>query len=136
MAFSRDTAVLQRCAVSPHAPLLGHNCRTQPADTAAPPCGVQPFRGLVNYAAPLCFLYASKEPVYFALRAMFAQHWCRLNAVRSGAGGLLSLLRLFEDLLRRHHPLLVQRLRQLGVQVMLTVQQALLHDSDSNYTMT
>jgi hypothetical protein len=71
----------------------------------------------VNYAAPLCFLYAAKEPVYFALREMFAQHWCRLNAVRSGSGGLLSLLRLFEDLLRRHHPQLVQRLRQLGVQV-------------------
>lgn len=56
----------------------------------------QPFRGLVNYAAVLCFLFEEREAVYFALRAMFARYWCRLNAVRSGPGMLLRLLKLFE----------------------------------------
>lgn len=56
----------------------------------------QPFRGLVNYAAVLCFLFEEREAVYFALRAMFARYWCKLNALRSGSGMLLCLLRLFE----------------------------------------
>ena len=34
--------------------------------------------------------------MYFALRAMFARYWCKLNALRSGSGMLLCLLRLFE----------------------------------------
>ena len=56
----------------------------------------QPFRGLVNYAAVLCFLFEEREAVYFALRSMFARYWCKLNALRSGSGMLLRLLRLFE----------------------------------------
>lgn len=50
----------------------------------------------MNYAAVLCFLFEEREAVYFALRAMFARYWCRLNAVRSGPGMLLRLLKLFE----------------------------------------
>lgn len=52
----------------------------------------------MNYAAVLCFLFEEREAVYFALRAMFARCWCRLNVVNSGPGMLLRLLRLFEVL--------------------------------------
>ncbi|CAN0437163.1 unnamed protein product, partial [Ectocarpus sp. 12 AP-2014] len=60
------------------------------------PSPQKPFRGLVNYAAVLCFLFEEREAVYFTLRTMFARFWCRLNAVRSGPGMLLRLLKLFE----------------------------------------
>ncbi|CAN0300407.1 unnamed protein product [Pylaiella littoralis] len=123
LAFSRDPWVLRHSEVTLHefVPIAEGVAGT--SDSAGfgggvwcPPCGVQPFRGLVNYAAVLCFLFEEREAVYFALRAMFARYWCRLNAVRSGPGMLLRLLKLFETLVQRHHPQLVLKLLQLGVQ--------------------
>eukprot|EP00752_Nemacystus_decipiens_P010379 g9249.t1 len=126
LAFSRDPWVLRHSEVTLHefvpiaegaggesdSPVYNGGM----AGGCCPPCGVQPFRGLVNYAAVLCFLFEEREAVYFALRSMFARYWCRLNAVRSGPGMLLRLLKLFESLVQRHHPQLVLKLLQLGVQ--------------------
>ncbi|CAB1102548.1 unnamed protein product [Ectocarpus sp. CCAP 1310/34] len=122
LAFSRDPWVLRHSEATLH-DLVPIGEGAVGADDWAflsgagaggycPPCGVQPFRGLVNYAAVLCFLFEEREAVYFTLRTMFARFWCRLNAVRSGPGMLLRLLKLFE----RHHPRLVRKLLQLGVQ--------------------
>ncbi|CAM9775895.1 unnamed protein product [Ectocarpus sp. 12 AP-2014] len=126
LAFSRDPWVLRHSETTLH-DLVPIGEGAVGADDWAflsgaeaggfcPPCGVQPFRGLVNYAAVLCFLFEEREAVYFTLRTMFARFWCRLNAVRSGPGMLLRLLKLFESLVQRHHPRLVRKLLQLGVQ--------------------
>ncbi|CAM9916426.1 unnamed protein product [Discosporangium mesarthrocarpum] len=118
LAFSRDPWLSRNCDVMVHAlvPVPLSEEGVEAGVAYCPPCGVQPFRGLVNYAAMLCFLFEQREAVYFALRAMFARHWCRLNAIRSRPGTLLHLLKMFEALLQRHHPQLVLRLLQLGVQ--------------------
>jgi hypothetical protein len=70
LAFSRDPWVLRNTRLLMHKPLLGYECQGQAKDTAVPPCGVLPFRGFINYAAPLCFMYEAPEAVYFVLRAM------------------------------------------------------------------
>ncbi|CAM9941532.1 unnamed protein product [Scytosiphon promiscuus] len=130
LAFSRDPWILRHSEVTLHdfVPITegvggGTGDSAAPASnggggrvsgSCCPPCG--PFRGLVNYAAVLCFLFEEREAVYFALRAMFARYWCRLNALRSGPGMLLRLLKLFESLVQRHHPRLVLKLLELGVQ--------------------
>ncbi|CAM9734361.1 unnamed protein product [Ascophyllum nodosum] len=122
MAFSRDAWILRHSDVILHdlVPIgdadVDGEAMALGGGGFCPPCGVQPFRGLVNYAAVLCFLFEEREAVYFAMRAMFARYWCRLNALRSGPGMLLRLLRLFECLVQQHHPQLVLKLRQLGVQ--------------------
>lgn len=35
----------------------------QPKGVSVPPCGILPFRGFINYAAPICFMYEAQEPV-------------------------------------------------------------------------
>ena len=100
LAFSRDPWLLQNSHVRTHKPLIGHACAAQPTGTAIPPCGVQPFRGFVNYAAPLTFLFEAEEPAYFVLRAMYAKLWCHLNVMRSQPDTLLPLCKLFEELVQ------------------------------------
>jgi hypothetical protein len=71
LAFSRDEAVMANAAFSAHRPLRGHaGAAGVPASCAVPICGVMPFRGLVNYAAPLTFMFEDEVPVYFVFRAM------------------------------------------------------------------
>ena len=115
LAFSRDPWVLQNSHVRTHKPLLGHACSAQPTGTAIPPCGVQPFRGFVNYAAPLTFLFQAEEPAYFVLRAMYARLWCNVNVMRSQPDTLLPLCKLFEELVQHHHPSLFFHMLQIGV---------------------
>ena len=92
---------------------------TEPSWAAAPrsipPCGVQPFRGFVNYAAPLTFLFQAEEPAYFVLRAMYARLWCNVNVMRSQPDTLLPLCKLFEELVQHHHPSLFFHMLQIGV---------------------
>jgi hypothetical protein len=116
MAFSRDSWILENSRVRVHATLRGHACPGQPSGVAIPPSGVQPFRGLVSYAAPLCFLYVNTAELFHVLREMFASYWCRLNALQSTPDGLLSLLKMFEDLVGRHAPAAVQALLMLDLQ--------------------
>jgi hypothetical protein len=58
-------------------------------------------------------------------RAAAAADTRRLNAIRSAPGGLLHLLKLFEDLLRSHHPQMVLRLAEMGVQVRINTDRSL-----------
>ena len=75
-----------------------------------PPCGVQPFHGLVMYAAPLCYLFQDPVQIYLTFRAMYATLWCRLNVIRSESNTLLRLCLLFEQLVQQHVPDLVLKL--------------------------
>lgn len=120
-AFARDPWIREHAAVQVHQPILHYNNihhqrdRDVQAhvrrDMAIPPSGVLPFRGFINYAAPLCYLYMDPESVYFVMRAFWAHIWCRLNEV----GHLLHLCKMFEDLLMRYHPQLFFHLINLHV---------------------
>lgn len=75
-----------------------------------------PSRGFVSYAAPLTFLFEQEEPIYFALRAMYAEYWAKLNVIATRPETLVPLVKLFEQLLADHHPTLVFHLRSIRVQ--------------------
>ncbi|KAJ8602018.1 hypothetical protein CTAYLR_002779 [Chrysophaeum taylorii] len=75
----------------------------------------RPHRGFVSYAAPLTFLYDAEEPLYFALRAMYARYWARLNLISSKPDTLVPLCKLFEQLLVDHHPRLFFHLVKIGI---------------------
>jgi hypothetical protein len=114
MAFSRDPWVLKNCANRVHPPLVG---RTADGHTVGvfPPCGVQPFRGLVSYAAPLCFIYHEHYEIYFVFREMFSQLWCKLNSINSERSCIVMLSKLFEVLVQRYEPELFRHLLDVGI---------------------
>ncbi len=59
-------------------------------------------RGFINYAAPLCYLYAEPSDCGRMLLALYRRFWCRLHSI-DGTGGqhatLISLCALFQHLL-------------------------------------
>ena len=114
MAFSRDPWIFRNCVNRVHPPLIG---RTPDGHHVGifPPCGIQPFRGLVSYAAPLCYLYAEAFEVYFVFRELFAQLWCKLNAINSERCCIVMLSKLFEDLIQRYEPELFRHLLEVGI---------------------
>jgi len=113
LAFSRDAWVVKNSVVKTHStlPCESELMKGQPV----PPCGVQPFRGFVSYAAPLTFVFGREPSLYFAFRAFYAQHFCRLNVLRTNQNTLLPLCALFERLVIEHHPRLFFYLVQVGV---------------------
>lgn len=63
-------------------------------------------RGLVDYAAPLCYLYAEKASCAAMFCSMYARFWCRLHTIDGTAGKdatLVSLCVLFLHLLEVLH---------------------------------
>lgn len=128
MAFSRDPWVLQNAAVPCHAPLQGPGSAAGlakadtkleeggiPSTATIPSCGVQPFQGLVMYAAPLCYVYTDEAEAFFVFRQMWCSHWCRLNSISSRRGGLISICKMFEVLLQKQQPEVFHHLLQLGI---------------------
>jgi len=71
---------------------------------AYPPSGFIPFCGWSMYVAPLCYIHDKVEDIYFILRAMYLQYWCRLHRIGSHQQGIVSLSILFERLLQRQEP--------------------------------
>jgi hypothetical protein len=65
-----------------------------------PTSGVLPFKGMVLYVAPLCYLYEEAEDVYFLFRELYVRHFCRLHSIDSRRGSLVALCRLFESLVQ------------------------------------
>ena len=59
-------------------------------------------RGLVEYAAPLCYLFADQASCAVLFCSMYARFWCRLHTIDDTAGKhatLVSLCVLFVRLL-------------------------------------
>lgn len=60
-------------------------------------------RGLVEYAAPLCYLYAEQSSCMAMFCSMYARFWCRLHAINDTGGReatLIPLSALFLHLLQ------------------------------------
>lgn len=113
MCFSRDPWIFHN-STERSAAIIGRN-RHGDAIGLIPPCGVQPFRGLVLFFAPLCFVYGTAEEAYFVSRKMYADYWCKLNSITSRPGCIIHLCKTFEDLLQRFEPALFHHLVELGV---------------------
>ena len=113
-AFSRDPWVLKQSAVRPHTDMTGVTTDGEGVG-AIPPCGLQPFRGLASYAAPLCYLSTDPTTVFLLFRKMFVTHWCWLNTLTSRKPGIVSLCRTFEQILQNAEPDLFFHLNDIGV---------------------
>ena len=68
LCFCRDPAVRQqRQGEARPRPMMARGRNGQRA--AFPPSGVPPFKGLVDFVCPLCFVYAQPPELYFVFRA-------------------------------------------------------------------
>jgi hypothetical protein len=114
MVFSRDPSICEKCSERVHPPIIGYTKNGSKVGSV-PPCGIQPFRGLVNYVAPLSFVYAEAEDAFFVFREMFVQYWCKLNAISGNKGSIIFLSKLFEDLLFKHDSTVCHHLISLGI---------------------
>lgn len=111
---SAAPATPSRSSTTSSSKTAGPQPQTEVLPQLVPPCGVQPFRGFVNYAAPLMYLYTRPEPIVLLLRTMYARYWCRLNAVRSAPDMLVHLCAVFEEMVQRYEPELFFHLVSLG----------------------
>ena len=114
MVFSRDPSVYDRCVERVHPRIVGYTKNGKEVGNV-PPCGVQPFRGLVNYVAPLSFVFSEAEDAFFVFREMFVKYWCKLNTISGNKSSIVYLGKLFEDLLQEHDSNLVHHLLFVGI---------------------
>lgn len=119
LCFSRDDWVIKNCRYQVHKPLLGmmadSGYKHYNMETAAPPCGIQPFLGLSAYFAPLCFLYDDSAGLYSLCRSSFARVWSQLNIISGEKNCLLYVCKTFESLLIQSQMNLYLHLIKLGV---------------------
>ncbi|KAL0040686.1 hypothetical protein WJX79_001665 [Trebouxia sp. C0005] len=116
LAASRDPSLGPSCHHKPFPCLLG---KTASGDTQGPypPSGVLPCRGLVEYAAPLCYLYAEQASCAVMFCSMYARFWCRLHTIDNTAGQdatLVSLCALFLHLLEEGEAEVAEHLKAVG----------------------
>lgn len=96
MAFSRDKRIRDNSTFQIHSQVTAEN------GEIIPPSCVQPFHGLVMYAAPLCYVYQEPFIVYSVFTHMYAKFWCKLNVIRSEQDTLLRLCNTFEGLVQSY----------------------------------
>ncbi|KAL0056276.1 hypothetical protein WJX82_009498 [Trebouxia sp. C0006] len=116
LAASRDPSLGPSCHHKPFPCLLG---KTASGETqgAYPSSGLLPCRGLVEYAAPLCYLYAEQASCAVMFSSMYARFWCRLHTIDNSAGKdatLVSLCVLFLHLLEEGEAEVADHLKAVG----------------------
>ena len=83
-----------------------------------PPNGVVPFKGLVNYLAPLCMIHQHADECYFMFVALYCQHFSRLHTISEESmpsPGLPVLCNIFEELVHQVEPEVCYLMINLGV---------------------
>jgi hypothetical protein len=118
--FLRDRQVLDLMKSKPHAPVLATGSNDKIIG-AYPPCGVIPIKSFSKYVAPLGFLSSNKEDCYYIFRAMYCKYWCYLTSISSHPQSIVSLCKLFEELLQMYEPEVCYHLNQLGISPLKTV---------------
>lgn len=101
--FFRDRQVLDLMKAKPNAPVLCLNS-SERIIGAYPPCGVIPSKKFSALFAPICFVSNSKEDCYYIFRGLYCKYFCHLNSISSHPQSILSLCKLFEDLLQMYEP--------------------------------
>lgn len=113
MAFVRDPWVGENLRALPNLPMVGLiDGRTI---GNVPPCTVIPFKRFSRYIAPFTFISDKTEECYMVFRNFYCKYLCYLHSMTSDERGIISLCRLFEDVLQAYDPDMVYRLSQLGV---------------------
>ena len=112
--FFRDRYVLDNLKSRPHAPLVGM-AGTDRVVGAYPPNGVLPCLKFTAYFAPFSYISDKKEECYFIFRAFYCKYFCYLHTLSSHNQSIISLCKLFEDLLQMFEPEVCYHLNQLGI---------------------
>ncbi|DBB03987.1 TPA: hypothetical protein ACH3X1_013053 [Trebouxia sp. C0004] len=116
LAASRDPSLGPSCHHKPFPCLVGKTASGQ-TQGPYPPSGLLPCRGLVEYAAPLCYLYAEQASCAIMFCSMYARFWCRLHTIDNTAGKdatLVSLCVLFLHLLEEGEAEVAEHLKAVG----------------------
>ncbi|KAG2373858.1 hypothetical protein C9374_011743 [Naegleria lovaniensis] len=114
--FSRDPYVANNMEHPPKFIVGLDDAGISQNEEVYPPSGVIPFEGLSMLAAPVCYLSNDTMEVYFLWRNLYTRLFCKLHTISSKSEGLISLCRLFEDLLQDKDPQLFYHLLQLKIQ--------------------
>ncbi|OMJ86828.1 hypothetical protein SteCoe_11604 [Stentor coeruleus] len=113
MSFLRDPWVSENLRALPNLPIVGIS-EGKPIGSV-PPCGIIPFKHFAKYIAPITFLSEKPEECYYIFRNFYCKYLCFLHSLTSETRGIISLCRLFEDLLQAYDSDLMYHLNQLGI---------------------
>lgn len=80
-----------------------------------PQSGVLPVQSFSRFCAPFCYMSDSKEECYFIFRAMYCKYFCQLQSISNHPESIISLSKLFEDLLQMYEPEVCYHMNQLGI---------------------
>jgi Rab-GTPase-TBC domain len=117
LPFFRDKQVLDLIKSRPNSPMVVKEGLPNAGDKNPQPfpqCGVIPIKKFSYYITPLCYISNSKEDVYYIFRGMYCKYFCYLNSISSHPQSIVSLCKLFEDLLQMFEPEVCYHLAQLG----------------------
>jgi hypothetical protein len=114
MAFFADKQVYDKLKHKPHAPIVGI-AGTDRIVGAIPLNGVVPCFFFARYLGPICYMSDKKEEVYFVFRSMYTKYFCHLHSISSHPQSIISLCKLFEDLLQMYEPEVCYHLNTLGI---------------------
>ena len=120
MFFFRDRQVYDMLVSKPHTPIVSVGSNEKPCGVF-PQCGVLPFQLFCYYIAPFCYISDQKEDVYFIFRSFFCKYACKLQTISSDPNSIISLCKLFEDLLQMYEPEVCFHMNQLGIQPLKVV---------------
>jgi len=103
MFFFRDKQIPEMLKSKPHTPVIavaGSDKQVGPY----PPSSVIPCHRFSRYFAPFCYISEKKEEAYFIFRAMYCKYFCYLHSLSSHSQSIITLTKLFEDLLQMYEP--------------------------------
>lgn len=119
MLFFRDRQVYENLKCKPHAPIVGV-AGTDRIIGFYPPCGVLPCQNFSRYCGPFSYISEKTEDVYYIFRAFYCKYFCYLHTISSHNQSIISLCKLFEDLLQMYEPEVCFHLNSLGISPLKT----------------
>jgi|LauGreDrversion4_2_1035121.scaffolds.fasta_scaffold49209_2 hypothetical protein len=70
--------------------------------------------------APFCYLSDVKEELYFTFRGFYCKYFCYLQTISSHPMSILTICRLFEELLQTYEPEMCYHLNQININPLKT----------------
>ena len=113
-SFFRDPYILNHCRVSPNKPLVGYNDKGKSVGNF-PPAGLLPCSLFTRYLGPFAYMTDKAMELYYIFRGLYIRYLCCLHSISSYPQGIISLARLFEDLLQIYEPEVWFHMQQIGV---------------------
>jgi hypothetical protein len=112
--FFRDPWVADNLSALPSIPLIGQAPDGKKIGRM-PPAGVLPCKSFSLLAAPFTYFSEQIEDSYYIFRSFYAKYFSHVHSLNSDTNGIISLCRLFEDLLQTFESELVYSLDQIGI---------------------